>query len=175
MGRQLLFLTGNWPEVSEKLLAMGEEAPNVWAMPHFMPRSLRVLRAFVLAEQGEAVAANAAFDAVLEASAESVADGSTWQGRPLDAASVHAYRGDHDAALRMLERAFELGFRADFALAVDPFFASLRDDPRFEQLLERIADSLQEQRQIARRTGALEGYDALIAAGPAGRAQPEGR
>ena len=163
----VLFLTGNAAEVGEQLVAMGREAPAAWAMPHYAPRSQRVLMGFVLARQGDDAAARQAFDASLEAAEAAVATGSTWQGRALDAASVHAYRGDQEAALRELERAYELGFRADFALAVDPFFASLRGLPRFEALLDRIDDSQREQLEIAQRTGALDAYDALIEAGPA--------
>ena len=163
---ELLFLTGNASEVSDQLVAMGQEAPGAWLMPHFAPRSRRTLAGFVLSERGEDAAANRAFDESLEAAEEAVTNGSTMQGRALDAASIHAYRGDHEAALRELERAYVLGFRADFALAVDPFFASLREESRFKALLERMADSQREQREIALRTGLLEGYDKLILAGP---------
>lgn len=163
---ELLFLTGNANEVSDQLLAIGQEAPGAWLMPHFAPRSRRTLVGFVLSERGEDAAANRAFDQSLEAAEEAVANGSTMKGRALDAASVHAYRGDHEAALRELERAYVLGFRADFALAVDPFFVSMREEPRFNALLKRMADSQREQREIALRTGLLEGYDKLISAGP---------
>lgn len=163
---ELLFLTGNASEVSDQLLAIGQEAPGAWLMPHFAPRSRRTLVGFVLSERGEDAAANRAFDESLEAAEEAVANGSTMQGRALDAASIHAYRGDHEAALRELERAYALGFRADFALAVDPFFVSVREESRFKALLKRMADSQREQREIALRTGLLEGYDKLILAGP---------
>jgi serine/threonine-protein kinase len=143
-----------------------QEAPGAWFMPHFAPRSRRTLVGFVLSERGEDAAANRAFDESLEAAEEAVANGSTMQGRALDAASIHAYRGDHEAALRELERAYALGFRADFALAVDPFFVSVREESRFKALLKRMADSQREQREIALRTGLLEGYDKLILAGP---------
>ena len=168
-GLEMLFLTGNASEVSDQLLALGQEAPGAWAMPHFAPRSWRTLAGFVLAERGEDAAANRAFDESLEAAEEAVTNGSTMKGRALDAASIHAYRGDHEAALGELERAYTLGFRADFALAVDPFFVSVREEPRFKALLERMADSQREQREIALRTGLLEGYDNLILAGPTKR------
>ncbi|MFK7958857.1 MAG: TIR domain-containing protein [Lysobacterales bacterium] len=168
LSRYLLFLTGNWREISEELLALGRESPNAWALPQLAPRSKRVIRGFVLAEQGQEAAARRVFDDALEASRIAVERGSTLQGRALDAASVYAYRGDQDSALRELERAYELGLRADFVLAVDPFFVSLRGMSRFDALLERIADSQREQREVARLDGALEGYDRMISAGPAG-------
>jgi len=167
MALQLLFLTGNAAEVSDELVALGQDAPEASAIKHFAERSLRVLMGFVLAEQGEDAAASMAFDESLEAAEMAVANGSTNQGRALDAASIHAYRGDHEAALHELKRAYELGFRADFALAIDPFFASLREEPRFKALLDRMADSKYRQQEIARETGVLSGYDELIFAGPA--------
>jgi hypothetical protein len=130
---------------------------------------------FVLAEQGEEAAARQAFDDSLQAAEAAVARGSTWQGRALDAASIYAYRGEQEAALDELERAYDLGLRADFALAVDPFFKPLREAPRFQALLERMAASQQAQLEIALRVGALEGYDGLMAAGPARGGMPQGR
>ena len=167
MALQLLFLTGNAVEISDELVAIGQEAPAAWAMNYLAQRSLRVLMGFVLAEQGEDADASRAFDESLEAAEVAVANGSTIQGRALDVASILAYRGNREAALRELERAYSLGFRADFALAIDPFFTSLREEPRFKALLERMADSKYEQRKIARLAGMLEGYDELILAGPA--------
>jgi serine/threonine-protein kinase len=167
MALQMLFLTGNTEEVRDELVALGREAPRAWALYHIAQRSLRVLSGFALAEQGDNAVANRAFDESLKAAEVAVANGSTLQGRALDAASIHAYRGDREAALRELERAYELGVRADFVLAIDPFFAPLRDEPRFQALLERMAESKREQQEIAGRTGALDGYDELISAGPA--------
>lgn len=167
MALWLLFLTGNAAEVGDELIAIGHESPGAIAMDYIAPRSMRTLMALVLAERGDDAAAGRALDESLQAAKVAVANGSTHQGRAIDAASVHAYRGNHDAALRELERAFELGFRADFALAIDPFFVPLRDESRFQVLLERMAESKREQREIARRTGALAGYDELISAGPA--------
>ena len=122
---------------------------------------------YALAELGREAEAEAAFNATLDAVERAVALGSTFQGRALDAASIHAVRDDHDDALRALERAYELGFRGDFVLRTDPFFESLRDDARFQALLERMAQSQQEQLDLALREGLLDGYDALVAAGPA--------
>jgi hypothetical protein len=140
-------------------------------MADYAPRSMRVLMGFVLAKQGEEDVANRAFDDTLEAAEVAFAKGSTYYGRALDVASIHAYRGDREAALRELQRAYDLGYRANFALAVDPFFASLREEPSFKTLLNRMAESQREQREVARQTGALKGYDNLMSAGPTVTAQ----
>jgi TolB-like protein len=167
MGHQLLFLTGHTAEATEFLLAEGRRRPEAWVIGHLAPRSLRTLMGYVLAEQARESEAERLFDESLKDSELAVANGSTYQGRALDAASIHAVRGHHDEALRELERAYALGFRGDFVLRFDPFFASLRDDPRFQALLERMARSQREQLDIALREGSLEAYDALVAAGSA--------
>ena len=172
MAQWVLFLTGNVSEMGEALMARGREAPDVWALPNTAPRSWRVLMGYYLHTQGEEAAARQVFDEALEAAEEAAARGSTHQGRALDVASIHALRGDRDAALSELERAFELGFRADFVLAVDPFFESLHEEPRFKTLLRRMADSQRQQLELALREGLLKDYDALIAAGPARVAKP---
>ena len=55
-------------------------------------------------------------------------------------AAIHAAAGDFDQALEALEGAFERGFRDFVALDASPYFASLRDDPRYRDLLRRYRD-----------------------------------
>ena len=52
-------------------------------------------------------------------------------------AGVAALRGDRGAALRRLEEAIDLGYSEADSLAEDSDFESLRDDPRFVDLIER--------------------------------------
>ncbi|MGB5734897.1 MAG: hypothetical protein WBM40_10705, partial [Thiohalocapsa sp.] len=166
MAQWLLFLTGNVSEMGEAVMTRGREMPDAWTLPHIAPRSWRVVMGLYLSERGESAAAAQAFDQALATAEAAVARGSTYHGRALDLASIHALRGDRYAALSELERAFELGFRADFALAIDPFFESLHEEPRFKALLRRMADSQRQQLEGALQKGLLEDYDALIAAGP---------
>ncbi len=51
---------------------------------------------------------------------------------------MHAYRGELDEAFTWLDRAIH---RRDTALTLilgDPFLDNLRDDPRFDAVLERL-------------------------------------
>jgi len=53
-------------------------------------------------------------------------------------AQVHAYLGNLDESFRWLHRAID---RRDGSLSVmtgDPFLSNLRDDPRFDDVLERL-------------------------------------
>ena len=66
---------------------------------------------------------------------ELIALGYTWT---YEIAMVHAYRGELDEAFTWLDRAIH---RRDTALTLilgDPFLDNLRDDPRFDAVLERL-------------------------------------
>lgn len=50
-------------------------------------------------------------------------------------ARVQAHQGDADAALETLARALQLGYRDRAALADDPAFQALRQDPRYREVV----------------------------------------
>jgi tetratricopeptide (TPR) repeat protein len=54
-----------------------------------------------------------------------------WEG------AVYAARGDKDKALATLKQALDMGFRDFAVLDASPYFASLRTDPRFTELIQR--------------------------------------
>jgi len=58
--------------------------------------------------------------------------------RPCDIATFYAGLGDKDKALDWLDRAFGEHAGCMMVLKVDPFFDSLRADPRFQDLLRRM-------------------------------------
>jgi adenylate cyclase len=51
--------------------------------------------------------------------------------------AAYAAKGDKEKALATLQKAFDAGFRDFAAIDASPYFASLRSDPRFQQLLRR--------------------------------------
>jgi hypothetical protein len=53
-------------------------------------------------------------------------------------AEVHAFRGEPNAAFDWLERAYRARNGELIRIKNDPLFASLRDDPRFDELLRKL-------------------------------------
>jgi len=51
--------------------------------------------------------------------------------------SAYAGKGDKEKALAALQNSFKLGFGDFGALDASPYFKSLRDDPRYRQLLQQ--------------------------------------
>jgi serine/threonine-protein kinase len=61
------------------------------------------------------------------------------QGAPI--AFIHAGLGDKDQALAWLERDFQEGGALANALLINPYFDTLRGDPRYRDLLRRMGPS----------------------------------
>jgi TolB-like protein len=65
------------------------------------------------------------------------------KGEPKDAinsyflSAAYAAEGDKGKALASLQKTLDLGYRDFVAIAASPYFASLRSDPRFQQLIRR--------------------------------------
>jgi hypothetical protein len=55
----------------------------------------------------------------------------------IQTSSIYAVRGEKERALVELEKALLLGYRDFAALDSSPYLASLRADPRYQQLLGR--------------------------------------
>ena len=84
--------------------------------------------AYALAASGDQAGARALLAEVEER-------GRTEYVPAFEVARVHAALGDRDAALRWLERAAEERAHSIAFLTVDPAFAGLRSDSRFEALV----------------------------------------
>jgi hypothetical protein len=58
---------------------------------------------------------------------------------------VHAYRGDVDAAFAALDEAYEKRDSGITLLLGDPYLDNIRDDPRFEAMVERLGIRLHQR------------------------------
>ena len=100
--------------------------------------SVRPLLAMCLSRQGEHEAARAALTDRVKASAAADPDIAYWL------ASAFALEGERDEAFRWLERAISLGREDRSWFEMDPDWGSLRDDPRYQELMSRIEEGRQE-------------------------------
>ena len=57
---------------------------------------------------------------------------------PYDIGAAHAYRGEGDAAVTWLERAYRLRDGKLVLLKVDPLLRNLRGDPRYNALMRKL-------------------------------------
>lgn len=94
--------------------------------------SVRPLLAMCLSRQGEHEAARAALTERVKASAAADPDIAYWL------ASAFALEGERAEAFEWLERAINLGREDRSWFEMDPDWASLRDDPRFQELMGGI-------------------------------------
>ena len=92
---------------------------------------LSALRADLLARNGDADAARAILDEVMEIAKVRYVD-------PYDVARIYIGLGERTAAFEWLERAFDERSTWLIWLSVSPFSDGLRDDPRFADLVSRI-------------------------------------
>lgn len=94
--------------------------------------SVRPLLAMCLSRQGDHEAARAALNERVKASAAADPDIAYWL------ASAFALEGESDEAFMWLERAIGLGREDRSWFEMDPDWTLLRDDPRFQELMDRI-------------------------------------
>lgn len=128
----LLNPSGNWRRywLGLVLLAQGD-APAAMAMMEQETEAFFRLQGMAIIQHalGKAGASDAALQELIECCAE---------GAAYQVAEVYAFRGEIDHAFAWLEQAYDNRDSAMQWLLLDPLFASLRDDPRWEPLLDKV-------------------------------------
>jgi eukaryotic-like serine/threonine-protein kinase len=74
---------------------------------------------------------------------------------PVQLASIRALQGDTNGALDWLQRAYDRGWIKAQATRLDPMLASLRGNPRFEGLVQRMQDDVARMRRHTTEIRAL--------------------
>jgi TolB-like protein/Tfp pilus assembly protein PilF len=84
--------------------------------------------------------------------------------------------GEQDAALELLGQAAEAGWRDYYRISRDPRWATVKDDPRYVQILARIKEDVDAQRERMEEIDAADDFavrlDAAIAARQSAPVQP---
>jgi tetratricopeptide (TPR) repeat protein len=120
---------------------------------HTAPYPVKLAHAYYLRRRGANTEAVKILDRILADNRKAVADGADWPMIFMQNAAVHALEGQPAAALDELDRAYHAGWRDGRTLAIDPFFAAIRSEPRFRQLLSRIASDVSAMRARADYSG----------------------
>jgi len=105
---------------------------------HSAPYPVKLAHAYYLGRGGDTARAGKLFDEILAANQKALTAGADWPMVFMQNAAVHALRGEPTAALDELDRAYQAGWRDGRLLAIDPFFESVRSEPRFRDMLSRI-------------------------------------
>jgi TolB-like protein len=141
------------PELESLLAPLVEQSATnrLWG-----GETVRLRYAYALRKRGESARSN-----VLVAEADRYARGRIAAGddtpvQRVELAAVAALRGEADAALEWLERAFEAGYRDYGFLERDPIFRPVSSAANFVRVLERMRRDVEAQRDRARTRGLLE-------------------
>jgi tetratricopeptide (TPR) repeat protein len=120
---------------------------------HTAPYPVKLAHAYHLHRRGASADARKIMDQVLATNRRALADGADWPTMFMQNAAVYALQGQGQAALDELDRAYASGWRDGRTLAIDPFFTSVRSEPRFTQLLTRIESDVAAMRARADYSG----------------------
>jgi TolB-like protein/tetratricopeptide (TPR) repeat protein len=121
---RILYYRGEYEIAADLLREVIKERPKMYG--------IRPILAMCLSAMGEHEAARAELTEQVLESAAADHDIAYWT------ASVYALEKEPDEAFKWLERAIELGNENRKWFETDSNWASLRDDPRFKELMERI-------------------------------------
>ena len=117
---------------------------------------MRLRYAYALQKRGESARSKVLAADAERYARERIAAGDDSPEQRVELAAAAALRGEADAALEWLERAFESGYRDYGFLERDPIFRPLANDPRFGRVLDRMRRDVEAQRERARTRGLLE-------------------
>lgn len=161
---------GDYQDVRNIIERQAEIAPAARLYVFGGPRNLF---AQVLLDEGEDARAAALFEETLQIHEAMYAEGRGWPDRWLESAAIHALLERPEESLQWLQRTFGAGLYVSGLLARDRRFATLRDDPRFQDIVAQMADAQAVQRARVEAEGIAAEMDAMIAAG-LGRSAPAG-
>ncbi len=119
------------------------------AAGQMFPESLRSLYALTLQRQGDTRRAAELWRASAAAAHRSLDAGAESYTAPMELAAISAVEGHTDAALEWLERGYRAGWKDARFLNLDPFFASVRREPRYQALVAAMTQDVAEMRKRA--------------------------
>jgi hypothetical protein len=151
MARSELATLAGSPDASqftEPLLANSSNAPT-----QLLTHVVKLLYAFQLHSNGQRERATRLLNEVMTANEQAIKSGNDTYFPRLQSATVCAIRGDIAQALVWLERAIDSGWRDARTTRLNPMWASLHGEARFEQLVRRMEADVAAMRARADTAG----------------------
>jgi eukaryotic-like serine/threonine-protein kinase len=119
------------------------------AAGQMFPESLRSLYALTLHRQGDTRRAAELWREAAAAAKRSLEVGAEGYAAPMELAAISAIEGRTGEALDWLERGYRAGWKDARLLGLDPFFASVRREPRYLALTAGMTQDVAEMRRRA--------------------------
>ncbi len=135
------------PDAERLIEPLARQDPE--AIGQMFPESLRSLYALTLHRRGDTRRAAELWQASAAAAQRHLDAGQESYNAPMELAAINAIQGQTGAALEWLERGYRAGWRDARLLNLDPFFASVRREPRYQALVTAMTQDVAEMRKRA--------------------------
>ena len=135
------------PDAEHLIEPLARQDPE--AIGQMFPESLRSFYALTLHRRGDTRRAAELWQASAAAARRHLDAGQESYNAPMELAAISAVQGHADAALDWLERGYRAGWKDARLLNLDPFFASVRRQPRYKTLVTAMTRDVAEMRKRA--------------------------
>jgi tetratricopeptide (TPR) repeat protein len=135
------------PDAMTFIEPLVREAPD--GRGDFLAESYRAQLGRLLAKHGDRTRADSLWTASAALARQQLSAGNENPALPMEIAAISAIRGDSAAAFASLEQSYTMGWRDPRILGLDPFFSSLRQQPRFRKLIARMKTDVETMRRAA--------------------------
>ncbi|HXW97875.1 MAG TPA: tetratricopeptide repeat protein, partial [Gemmatimonadales bacterium] len=122
---------------------------------------LRAMYALELHRRGDDSTAHRLWAQSAAAAEAQLSTGAEGPAAPMELAAINAIEGKPQAAMDWLEKGYRAGWRDARQLRLDPFFAAVREEPRYQAVLASVDQDVMEMRKRA-----AAAHPEILTAGP---------
>jgi serine/threonine-protein kinase len=145
LAAELSFLTGA-ADAEAQIGRMFRNSPGLTTSPVLKLETHRTTYAYILMNRGERARAADLLEESLKQAHAALSDGNEGQRVPIEIAAVHAVNAETVQALEWLERGATAGYKDYSTLGRHPIFAGLRREPRFQNVLKTMQETVSAMR-----------------------------
>jgi len=135
------------PDAEQLIEPLAQQDPE--AAGQMFPESLRSLYALTLHRRGDTRRAAELWRASAAAAERRIVAGEESYNAPMELAAISAIQGHTEAALDWLERGYRAGWKDVRLLNLDPFFVSVRREPRYQATITAMSRDVADMRKRA--------------------------